>query len=186
MRVLLRLLGLALVLIFPGSALCDSVDYQAAGTLTASTAFVKGMIAAGSTWEVGARLLEIDDLTTKHITTGNLGTVDVTSGTLFACSSGLCFKGGSLDIDRSNGTDYFLGTLTAGTISRSQGMTILTGFLANGNVAVLRDRGGNSFSSQALLSTPKGIVPEPNTLSLMGGGLVGFALLWRKKPCSGK
>ena len=171
----------AALLVLCPLVLGDSIDYQAAGNLKSHTAFTAGSIAAGRTWEVGARLLEIDNLTTGKITTGNLGIVDVSSGKLSLCSSGLCFTGGSLDIDNLAGSDLFFGKLLSGTISKSNGVTILTATLTNGATSVIKETSG-TFSSQAITHGP-GVVPEPTTLSLLGTGLfaIGFMFLKRRK-----
>lgn len=179
MRVLLALLAVALILIFPLSALGDSVDYQGAGSLSLGTAQQFGSIRAGHVWEVGVQLIEIDDLTTRQVSSGNLGTLDVTSGSLSACSAGFCFTGGTLDIDDSHGHDIFLGKLVSGTISQTGGKTIMSAFLSNGSTAVLKDN-ASTFSSQALITTPRVGVPEPASSLLLGTGLVILSGLCRK------
>jgi hypothetical protein len=169
----------ALIVFFCPVALADSVDYQGSGTLSAGTAFTMGMIAPGSFWEAGDRLVQIDDLTTGVIHTGNLGVLDVKTGTLFACASGLCFNGGSLDIDNLSNHDLFFGKLSSGTITTSGGKTILSAVLANGATTVINLKSGQ-FSSQALVQSH--VIPEPATMGLMGTGLSLLGLIgWKKR-----
>lgn len=176
----LTLFVLTALVLFSGSTLADTIDYQGAGTLSNHTAFVAGAIRAGHSWEVGTELVQIENLTTGVNHTGNLGELDVTTGTLMHCASGLCFTGGTLDIDNLANKDLFLGTFKSGNISLQHGLATLSAVLANGATTVIR-LNRNSFSSQALVSTHVGVIPEPNALYLMGSGLVGLALLWRKK-----
>jgi hypothetical protein len=169
---LVCLAAIALViLVTPHACLADSFDYQGAGTLKTGTAFTSGMIASGHTWDIGDRLLTIENLTTGTTRSGKLGIVDVQTGTLFSCSSGLCFNGGTLDIDALSGNDVFVGNLLSGTVSSSNGIAILSARLANGATTVIRERGGQ-FSSQALVHTA--VVPEPASWFLMGSGLLLF------------
>lgn len=169
----MRLACLAL-LAFSTLSLADSIDYQASGTIANHTAFTMGTIVAGKTWEVGDELVQIDDLTTGKNRTGMLGIIDLTTGKLFSCASGLCFTGGSLDIDNAKHGSIFDGVLQSGSISRLHGSTILSAIVSNGAVTVIKLKGGQ-FSTQALVGT----VPEPATLGLFGIGLLAFGFIRR-------
>jgi hypothetical protein len=179
-EVLMRRLALVAIAIFLFStlALADSVEFQASGVLGVN-AHTVGRIRAGSIFGVTNELMLIDDLTTGTVHTGNLGTFDLVTGTLFKCSSGLCFDGGTLDLDRLNGSDYFLHALTTGTISTVDGATSIVAHLTNGEAAVLKL--GPNVSSQALVRTHIGVIPEPASLFLMGTGLLTVVAFGRKR-----
>lgn len=172
---------LAAICCFATVAVGDSVDYQGAGTLANHTAFQKGQPAAGHTWEVGDQLREIIDLTTGHAMHGNLGILDVTTGSLSSCMGGevLCFSGGSLDIDNRQGKDIFFGMLKNGTVINNGTNVFLNATLRNGATTVFRIK-GNRFSSQALI-TPAPVVAEPATLIMFSTGLALLGLFYRAK-----
>lgn len=164
---------LAVLLLAP-LAVGDSIDFQGAGTLSNHTAFTIGRIAAGRTWAVGTQLIQIDNITTGHNQTGDLGVIDITTGTLSHCSSGFCFTGGTLDIDNLSNKDLFFGALKSGTITMNGATTILSAVLSNGATSVIREN-NNTFSSQALVRTSAAVIPEPASMTLMGTGLLSFA-----------
>src|SRR5262245_38270947 len=96
--VLLALLALAL----PTAALADSFDYANLGA--GNTAIISGSASAGSTFGLTSALSGVLDITTNTTVCGNNsgiacnGWVSVTTGTLSACSQGLCFSGGTISI----------------------------------------------------------------------------------------
>lgn len=159
-------------------ALADTIDYSGAGSLAQGTATVTGSIAAGKTWEVADQLAEIDNVTTGMITSGNLGVIDLTTGTLAKCSVGLCFSGGTLDIDGLNDQDLFFSHLESGAIMQSGGFSILSATLVNGAVVTIKNP-NKEFSTQAIITQGGGAVPEPATLGLVGTGLLSLGFLKR-------
>jgi hypothetical protein len=178
-----RILLVVVALLFLSTlAFADSIEFQGSGVLGVN-AHTVGSVRAGSIFGVTNELMLIDDLTTGKIQTGNLGTFSLVTGSLFKCASGLCFDGGKLDLDRLNGSDYFVHALSEGTISMANGSTTITAQLTNGSAAVLRL--GPNFSSQALVRTHVAVIPEPATLALLGTGLLGMGLLKRSMLLGG-
>jgi hypothetical protein len=84
----MRTILFAAVLAFSVVAAADTIDYAAAGSIKNGTVSIVGSIANGQTWSVTEELMQMDDETTHVITRGNLGKVDITTGTLMACSVG--------------------------------------------------------------------------------------------------
>lgn len=161
--------------------LADTLDYQAAGTVQQHTAFSTGKIAAGSIWSATDRLDEVINLNTGRSIVGNLGTVTLTTGTLFSCPGGFCFKGGSVDIDSiKKSVGNFDALLTGGAITVTKGANILSFTAPFGAGGVIR-LANQSFSSELLVAQRGATVPEPATLGLMGMGFVALGLVgWRK------
>jgi hypothetical protein len=121
--VLLALLALAL----PTAALADTIDYGNLGSIGGGTAIISGSATAGSTYSLTSQLVSILNVNTNALSQGALGWVNVTTGTLSACQSGLCFTGGTL-VNASLGTlggstQISLGVGSTGTVS---GGTIVT------------------------------------------------------------
>jgi len=175
--VLLALLALAL----PTAALADSFDYANIGA--GNTAVITGSASAGSTYGLTSQLSGVLDITTNATLCGNNsgtacnGWVSVTTGTLSACASGLCFTGGTITIT-NNGSTLFQGTFSNGTVSVVNGVTFVNGSL--GSV------GGTTQISMTInhvgaISGDTIVTPEPGTLGLLGTGLVGLAGIVRRK-----
>jgi hypothetical protein len=154
-------------------AAADTIDYSGAGSLSAGTATVSGSVSAGHTWGVLDQLIEIKNETTGQDQSGLLGSVDVVTGTLFKCASGLCFKGGDLDIRDTAGNVIVKLSFTSGTVSKIGGNTFLNAVLAQGATVLLEDSKGN-FSSDSTISTHT-TVPEVPGLWLLGSGLLGLS-----------
>jgi hypothetical protein len=172
---------LALVL-FSIPALADTIDYAGAGSVSAGTATITGSATAGKTWGILDELVQIDNETTGGITQGHLGSVDIVTGTLAKCASGLCFSGGDLDIRNSAGMTLVKLMFTSGTISKISGNTFLNAVLPSGATVLLEDSKGN-FSSDSTVTTVGVTTPEPASLGLLGVGLMslGFIKKGREK-----
>lgn len=177
MRLTILLFAIACSSLF---ARADSIDYSGAGSLADHTAVVFGAPVAGKTWSVTTELVEIDNTTTGMIETGNLGHVDITTGTLSACGTALCFTGGSLDITSSNGTTIFDMSFTNGTVLKLGGNTYFNATLTNGGTTMIASNTG-SFSSDSVINGVSTTTPESSSLFLLGTGLVGLWWLGREK-----
>jgi hypothetical protein len=170
----MRIILFAAVLVFSVVAAADTIDYAGGGSIKNGTVTITGSIANGKTWSVTDELMQIDDETTHVIARGDLGKVDITTGTLVACSAGYCFTGGSLDITNTSGDTLFDGSFTSGTITQSGGNTFLNASLVNGGTVLIKSKSG-AFSSDSIITT----TPEPSTLGLLGSGLIGLACMRR-------
>lgn len=175
--VLLALLALAL----PTAALADTIDYGNLGSVGAGTAMISGSATAGSTYSLTSQLVIVRNETTNVNTTGALGWVNVTTGTLSACPAGLCFTGGTLTITSAGGATLFQGTLSDGFVAinpSNSAFTSVTAFLgtAGGSAQMVFNLGQTGVVSGDTIVTP-----EPGTLGLLGTGLVGLAGLVRRK-----
>lgn len=159
-------------------SLADSIDYSGAGSLSKGTAFVSGSLTAGSTWSVLDVLVEIDNLTTGKIQRGNLGSVDITTGTLSACAGGLCFTGGDLTIIEKSGL-IFKDAFETGMVSMISGNVFLNAVMANGATVLLEDSNGN-FSSDSTITVVTATTPETGSWIFMGTGFLGIGALGRR------
>lgn len=174
----MKLATLALFLLVTPFLCADSIDYAGSGSLSGHTATITGSASAGHTWGVDTELTGIDDLTTGINQQGDLGDVNITTGTLSSCTSGLCFTGGKLDITSTSGAQLVDESFTSGTIARIGGFMFLNATLPNGATVLLADAHGN-FSSDSTITATSGAVPEPAGLFLMGSGLLGLCFARR-------
>lgn len=157
----------------------DTIDYSGAGSLSNGTARISGKLSAGSTWAVLDNLIEVNDETTGKIMQGQLGSVDIVTGTLTKCGTMLCFNGGDLDIRSTTGAVLFKGAFTSGTISKMGGSTFLNAVMPSGATVLLKDAHGN-FSSDSTITTRLAHTPEPSALFLMGTGILALSWLrWK-------
>lgn len=171
---LLALLALAL----PIAALADTIDYGNLGSIGGGTAIIGGSASAGSTYTLTSQLVSVLDVNTNALSQGALGWVSVTTGTLSACPSGLCFTGGTLTITSAGGATLFQGTFTGGTVSTVLGTTWVQASLGSAGGT------GQITFGVGRLGTISGdtiVTPEPSTLGLLGTGLIGLAGIVRRK-----
>jgi PEP-CTERM motif len=169
--ILLALLALAL----PTATLASSIgvnDYGNSGVVGV-TAFTAGSAAAGQTYGIFSAWTSLAN--SSGLTTGNLGTVSVTTGVLSGSGGNFTFTGGTILIRNTSSAVIFSGTFN-GTLTSSNGVVSIT--YAPGGVPII---GGFQISAAGVVSGNTIVTPEPGTLGLLGTGLVGLAGIVRRK-----
>ena len=190
--VLLALLSLAV----PATSLASNIDFGNEGTLgvDSSMTFMMGgsstncttatnCVVAGGTLNLTSPLIAITQ--NGMTTTGMLGTVSVTTGTLVAassCGTTACFtfSGGTLNVFSSSHALLFSGAFT-GTLNLthigSAGWVYSLVYTPGGRDVVA----GFQVAALSFVSGDSVVTPEPGTLGLLGTGLIGLAGLVRRK-----
>lgn len=196
-----RLLLMALLaLVLPTAAMADSsVDFgNNGGTLKGNKS---GLTLTGSTLTV------VDGLFGGGLITGNLGTVEFSTGALISGSlqmGGTFAAGGTFTITGNGKHGIPNGVLFTGTFSTPVTWTLITlpdgthSYTLTGTLSGTLVPGYNTVgvTVQLTINTGKGyfdgklklgsgdtniVVPEPGTLGLLGTGLLGVAALVRRK-----
>jgi len=187
-------------LVMTSAAFADSTDYSnSGGTLSGTNA---GLTLSGST------LIAVVDLSSGTSVTGNLGTVEFSTGALMSGSlqmGGTLGAGGSFTITGNGTGGIGNGVLFSGSFSGPVTWTLTT--LANGThnytlsgvvTGMMDGMSVNAVTVQLTVNTGKGFfdgsigisggdttaigsVPEPSTLALFGTGAVGFLGTLRRK-----
>ncbi len=196
--ILMAVLAMAL----PLAAFADnSVDFTNSGGLLSGTS-------AGLTL-TGSELIAVNGLNGAGLTTGDLGAITFSTGTLASGSlqMGGTFNGGGTFVITGNGSQPNIpnGTIFSGSFTGPITWTLVT--LANGthNYTLTGSISGTWEGSgkivdgatvQLTINTGKGffngstnissgdtnvVVPEPGTLGLLGTGLIGLAGVLRRK-----
>jgi hypothetical protein len=197
-----RVLWVALIaLALPLAAFAsNSVDFtNSGGTLTGSSA---GLSLSGS------ELIAVNGLNSLGLVTGDLGTVEFSTGALTSgnLQMGASFSSGGTFVITGNGTNgipsgvifngSFTGPVTWTLVTLANGThnyTLtgsITGTWYNGStvdgatVQLTINTGRGFFNGQTKISsgdTNISTVPEPGTLGLLGTGLLGLAGALRRK-----
>jgi hypothetical protein len=140
-------------------------------------------VVAGGTLNITSPLISITQNGTT--TTGMLGTVSVTTGTLVtasSCATTACFTftGGTLNVFSSSHALLFSGSFS-GTLDITSagpfGVLYTLEYTPGGNPVV----GGFQVSALGFVSGDSIVTPEPGTLGLLGTGLIGLAGMLRRK-----
>jgi len=166
--VLLALLALAL----PTVASATTYDIIDGGSVALGVASQSGTTSAGSSITLTAPLLTLNSVATA-------GSLSLTTGTLTATgnSNVFDFTGGTLTLTVGSST-LFQGTFSSGTVTVN-GLNAFTivGTLSNGAGFITQvDTHGDVTGRGTVVVTP-----EPGTLGLLGTGLIGLAVIVRRK-----